>query len=84
MANGSRTLPPKFWKQVEAIEDFVEDEKNYKSKPEESFGEVVRKRFWQGKHLDGDEKLMSDFMMNYLFCTSYGTDPEDISAKYIG
>lgn len=41
MPDGSRQLPPKFWKQVDAVEDFVDDEKTWKAKVSESFGDYL-------------------------------------------
>ena len=68
---------------MDSIADVVESEKNYKCKPDETFGAAVRKRFYEGREIEGEEKLLADFIMNYYFCMRDGADPDVISAKYL-
>jgi len=83
MPDGSRQLPPKFWKQVDAVEDFVDEEKTWKAKVHESFGDYLFRTLWQGQPNAGDAKVLQDFAMNYNYCLANGADPYEISAKYI-
>lgn len=84
MPDGSKQLPPKFWKQVDAVEDFVDDEKTLKAKVSESFGDYLYKTLWKDQPNTEAAKVLQHFAMDYNFCLANGADPYEISAKYIG
>ena len=70
---------------MDSVEDFVKSGQNNECcQPDESFANAVRERFWDGRNLEGEEKVMSDFIMNANFCMYEGADPEYLSAKFLG